>query len=86
MELALVDFDHTVTTCDTYGRFLRRLATPGQLARARWTIGPWVAGYRLGLVSASALRVRATGATLPGSAPPAPTTPSANCRACCGRR
>jgi len=60
MELALVDFDHTVTTCDTYGRFLRRLATPGQLARARWTIGPWVAGYRLGLVSASALRVRAT--------------------------
>jgi hypothetical protein len=30
MDLALVDFDHTVTTCDTYSRFLRRVATPTQ--------------------------------------------------------
>ena len=30
MELALFDFDHTVTTCDTYGRFLRRVATAEQ--------------------------------------------------------
>lgn len=60
MELALVDFDHTVTTCDTYGRFLRHVATPEQLASSRWRVGPWVAGYRLGLVSASALRVRVT--------------------------
>ena len=29
LELALFDFDHTVTTCDTYGRFLRRVATAG---------------------------------------------------------
>lgn len=34
MELALFDFDHTVTTCDTYGRFLRRVATAEQLAQA----------------------------------------------------
>ncbi len=34
MELALFDFDHTITTCDTYGRFVRRVATPEQLARA----------------------------------------------------
>ncbi|MEL6079087.1 HAD-IB family hydrolase, partial [Stenotrophomonas maltophilia] len=27
MELALFDFDPTVTTCDTFGRFLRRVAT-----------------------------------------------------------
>ena len=60
MDLALVDFDHTVTTCDTYARFLRGLATPAQLASARWRVGPWVAGYRLGLVSAAALRVRVT--------------------------
>ena len=33
MELALFDFDHTVTTCDTYGRFLRRVATAEQLAQ-----------------------------------------------------
>lgn len=66
MELALVDFDHTVTTCDTYGRFLRRVATPRQRATARWTVGPWVAGYRLGVVSASALRVRVTGEVFRG--------------------
>ena len=35
MELALFDFDHTVTAGDSYGRFLRRIATPQQLARAR---------------------------------------------------
>src|SRR5690606_28658451 len=34
MQLALFDFDHTLTTCDTYSRFLRTVATPGQLARA----------------------------------------------------
>lgn len=60
MELALFDFDHTVTAGDSYGRFLRRIATPQQLARARWTLGPWLLGYRIGLVSAVALRRRAT--------------------------
>ncbi|AKC85693.1 HAD family hydrolase [Pseudoxanthomonas suwonensis] len=60
MNLALVDFDHTVTTCDTYARFLRGIATPEQLAGAKWSVGPWLAGYRLGLVSAAALRIRVT--------------------------
>ncbi|RBC51168.1 HAD-IB family hydrolase, partial [Xanthomonas oryzae pv. oryzae] len=27
MHLALFDFDHTITTCDTDGRFLRKVAT-----------------------------------------------------------
>ncbi len=60
MDLALVDFDHTVTTCDTYSRFLRRVATPAQLSAAKWTVGPWLLGYKLGLVSAAALRTRVT--------------------------
>lgn len=60
MQLALFDFDHTLTTCDTYARFLRRSATPAQLARARWTVGPWLLGYRLGLVPAVELRARVT--------------------------
>lgn len=55
MHLALFDFDHTVTTCDTYARFLRKVATPAQLAAAKWQVGPWVLGYRLGVVSAAAL-------------------------------
>lgn len=69
MDLALVDFDHTVTTCDTYARFLRSLATPRQLAASKWSIGPWLAGYRLGLVSAAALRTRVTGVVFSGGDP-----------------
>ncbi|CAD0358010.1 HAD family hydrolase [Xanthomonas sp. WHRI 8391] len=60
MQLALFDFDHTITTCDTYARFLRKVATPAQLAAARWQVGPWVLGYRVGLISAQALRARVT--------------------------
>lgn len=60
MHLALFDFDHTITAVDTYARFLRTIATPRQLAQARWRIGPWLAGYRARLVSAVALRERVT--------------------------
>lgn len=66
--LALFDFDHTVTTADTYARFLRRVATPQQLARAKWSVGPWLAGYRLGLVSAQAIRRRVTRVVFAGRA------------------
>ena len=57
-DLALFDFDHTITDADSFGRFIRDLATPQQLAAAKWTAGPWLAGYRLGLVSARQLRAR----------------------------
>jgi HAD superfamily hydrolase (TIGR01490 family) len=57
-DLALFDFDHTLTDADSFGRFIRDLATPQQLAAAKWTAGPWLAGYRLGLVSARQLRER----------------------------
>ncbi|WP_145479697.1 HAD family hydrolase [Stenotrophomonas rhizophila] len=60
MELALIDFDHTITTCDTYGRFLRRVATPEQLAQAWWKVGPWLLAYRLKLISAARIRARVT--------------------------
>jgi len=60
LELALFDFDHTVTTCDTYGRFLRRVATPEQLAQAWWKVGPWLLAYRLKLISAARIRARVT--------------------------
>lgn len=57
---ALFDFDHTITTCDSYGRFLRKVATPAQVAAARWQAGPWVLGFRMGVVPAAALRARVT--------------------------
>ena len=66
MQLALFDFDHTVTTCDTYSRFLRRVATPEQLAMAKWKIGPWLLGYRAGIVSARGIRERVTRLTFAG--------------------
>ena len=68
MQLALFDFDHTVTVCDTYSRFLRRIATPAQLARARWTMGPWLLAYRSGMVSPSFIRERATRMAFTGRA------------------
>lgn len=66
MQLALFDFDHTLTDGDSYAKFLRRVATPAQLRQARWRIGPWVLGYRAGLVSAAALRRRVTAMTFAG--------------------
>ncbi|MDL5364509.1 HAD family hydrolase [Xanthomonas sp. NCPPB 2654] len=66
--LALFDFDHTVTIADSYARFLRRVATPQQLARAKWSVGPWLASYRLGLVSAQAIRRRVTRVVFAGRA------------------
>ena len=66
MELALFDFDHTITTCDTYGRFLRRVATPEQRAQAWWRLGPWVLAYRLKLISAERVRRRVTAQVFTG--------------------
>lgn len=60
MELALFDFDHTITDRDSYAGFLRRIATPDALKQARWKIGPWLLAYRAKLVTAEALRRRVT--------------------------
>src|SRR5690606_442940 len=66
MQLALFDFDHTITPCDTYSRFPRHVATPAQLVAAKWTVGPWLLGYRAGVVSAAGIRARATRVALAG--------------------
>ena len=68
MQLALFDFDHTVTDRDSYARFLRRVATPEQLAAAKWKLGPWLLGYRAGLVSARTIRARVTHLAFAGRA------------------
>lgn len=66
MHLALFDFDNTLTDGDSFVRFLRRVATPSQLARAKWTIGPWLLGYKAGLLSPKGIRARATKVTFSG--------------------
>lgn len=60
MQLALFDFDHTITTTDIYSGFLGRIASPAQRASAWRTMGPWIAGHRAQLVSAPGIRARAT--------------------------
>lgn len=60
MDLALFDFDHTITYVDTYSRFLRASARPGRRKRGELALAPWLLGYRMGLVSAPVVRARAT--------------------------
>lgn len=56
MHLALFDFDGTLTTQETFPRFLRSIV-PGERQRAaRWALAPLVAGYRLGLVPGTRVR------------------------------
>jgi HAD superfamily hydrolase (TIGR01490 family) len=53
MNLALFDFDGTITSSDTWTPFLR-FAVPGwRLAAGRALLSPLAVGYRLGAVSAS---------------------------------
>ena len=54
--LALFDFDGTVTTRETFGEFLRFAIPPRRFALGRWLLAPLVIGYRLGLVGGIATR------------------------------
>lgn len=56
MDLALFDFDGTLTTCETFPRFVRSVVAPERQRAARWPLLPLVAGYRLGLVSGTRIR------------------------------
>lgn len=56
MDLALFDFDGTITTRETFGDFMRVAVPPRRLALGRVVLAPLVAGYRLGLVPGTATR------------------------------
>lgn len=53
MNLALFDFDGTVTSSDTWTPFLRFAVRPARMLAGRVLLIPIVVGYRLGMVSAS---------------------------------
>lgn len=58
MNLALFDFDGTITHADSFTAFVKS-AVP--LKRQRWgrlVLAPWIIGYRAGFVSSSAIRQR----------------------------
>ena len=54
--LALFDFDGTITTRETFGEFLRFALPPRRFALGRWILAPLVIGYRLGLIGGIATR------------------------------
>jgi phosphatidylglycerophosphatase C len=60
MNLALFDFDGTLTFGDTYTPFLRYSGTPLRLAVGRIALAPVVVACRLGLISESRARVVAS--------------------------
>lgn len=66
MDLALFDFDGTITTGDSYTPFLRYVSPAAVRRRARVALlGPWL-GYKLGLLSGTAVRRRVTAHVLAG--------------------
>lgn len=56
MNLALFDFDGTITTRETFGDFIRFAVTPLRHALGAPLFAPMLAGYKLGLVSGSRIR------------------------------
>lgn len=56
MNLALFDFDGTITRRELFGDFMRRAVPPRRLALGQALLAPVVAGYKLGVVSGSAAR------------------------------
>jgi phosphatidylglycerophosphatase C len=59
MNLALFDFDGTITWSDTWTPFMRFAVRPARMLAGRVLLAPVVVGYRLGMVSASKGRQKA---------------------------
>lgn len=60
MNLALFDFDGTITTADTYTPFVRLAASPRRTLIGLALLGPMIAGYELGLVPGTRMRSAVT--------------------------
>ena len=56
MNLALFDFDGTITTRETFPDFMQLATSPRRLAIGKLLLAPLIAGYRLGIVPATLVR------------------------------
>jgi phosphatidylglycerophosphatase C len=56
MNLALLDFDGTITSSDSWTPFMRMAVRPARIRTAMVALSPIVVGYRLGMISASRCR------------------------------
>lgn len=69
MDLALFDFDGTITDREMFAAYLVQAATPRRRVVGRWLLAPLVVAYKLGwlgpnLVRAAAVRFSLAGASL----------------------
>jgi phosphatidylglycerophosphatase C len=58
MNLALFDFDGTITDREMLPAFVRFAVPPARLRVWSWLLAPWVIGYRLGWVSGVSIRAK----------------------------
>ncbi len=65
-DLALFDFDGTLTHCETFPRFVRSLVPPARLRAGRLRLAPLVLAYRVGLVSGTRIRAAVVERALAG--------------------
>ncbi len=56
MNLALFDFDGTITTREMLPAFVYSAVPPARLRIGKLRLAPWIAGYRLGWVSGISIR------------------------------
>ena len=56
MNLALFDFDGTITTREMLPAFVYSAVPPARLRIGRLRLAPWIAGYKLGWVSGISIR------------------------------
>jgi phosphatidylglycerophosphatase C len=68
MDLALFDFDGTVTVSDTYAPFLRFAVSPLRAAIGGTLVSPAFVAYKLGLLSTSRTRVVISRGSFQGAA------------------
>jgi HAD superfamily hydrolase (TIGR01490 family) len=58
MNLALFDFDGTITIREMFADFMHFAVAPRRLAMGKLVLAPIVVGYKLGIVSGNAIRSR----------------------------
>jgi hypothetical protein len=61
VNLALFDFDGTITTREMFPDFMRFSVAPRRLAMGKVLLAPWIGGYRMGVVSGNRVRSRIVG-------------------------
>lgn len=66
MDLALFDFDGTITDREMFVPFLKLVAPPPRLVLGKLALAPMLAGYRMGLVSGPRIRAAAVRVALTG--------------------